>query len=88
MAKEGKVVLESHIVHKLLDKLSENDEFRSLFTTDTAAALRQVGAPEAAARCLSVSALASKEAIRAARDTLHAQMAGELNYNIPSLAAS
>lgn len=69
----------------LLDKLATDDSFRDLFQRDPRKALAAVGhAPAADASvedgpwdCLSVDQLASKESIKASRDTLRKQLATE-----------
>lgn len=66
----------------LLDKLASDDDFRALFQKDPRQALAAVGHGPAADpsvkeglwSCLQVSGLASKDAIRASRDTLRRQL--------------
>jgi putative modified peptide len=72
------------VAHKLLDKLSHDDDFRSLFSSDPHAALAQVGhvTPEAdrgvegadPVVCASSGTLASKEDIKASRDQLASKL--------------
>ena len=62
----------------LLDKLSSDDKFRDLFKKDTAAALKQVGAPPEAAGCCNPKKLPSKDAIKKARDVLRSQLTSKL----------
>ncbi len=70
--------LDQEMATRLLDLLSEDDAFRELFAHDPEQALIQLGlSPEQAAlalrgeSCLRVTtALASKEALRAARERL------------------
>ena len=76
------------VADSLLDKLSSDDEFRSLFQRDVYAALTSVGHTTPADEkgvagkdpvvCLSGMSrnLASKERIRAARDTLREKLTG------------
>jgi putative modified peptide len=74
--------LSESVADALLDKLSSDDAFRSMFVADPRAALVSVGfAPAADASvhggiwmCLSVTELASKEAIRAGRNELRNQL--------------
>ena len=75
--------LSATLVDKLLDKLSSDDDFRSLFEKSPAAALAELGyqpADEAqsAALCLAVTSLASKEQIRASRAELHTALSARL----------
>jgi putative modified peptide len=78
------------IVDSLLAKLGHDDDFRAAFQADARAALASLGfAPAADAGiregiwvCLSVSELASKEAIRASHDALRRQLgAARASYN-------
>jgi putative modified peptide len=74
--------LSEEVADRLLDRLATDDDFRATFQTDPRAALAAVGhAPAADSRvasgawsCLSVSSLASKEAIAASRDTIRRQL--------------
>jgi putative modified peptide len=76
--------LSEDTVDSLLDKLSSDDDFRGLFQKDPRAALAAVGhkpaldtsVKEGAWMCMSVSQLASKEAIKASRDSLRKQFVG------------
>jgi len=75
------------VANKLLDKLSHDDDFRSLFKSDPHAALAQVGhvTPEAdrgiagtdPVVCASRS-LASKEDIKAARDSMQDRLTSQV----------
>ena len=71
--------LPSDVAARLLDKLSTDDVFRDLFQNDSAAALKQVGAPEGCAACLTVTKLASKDAIKATKHALLGQLTGTLD---------
>ena len=71
----------------LLQLLATDDDFRELFLRDTTAALVQVGAPAAAAECIRPQALASKEAISAARNALREKLTGELSLSIHNIFA-
>ena len=68
--------LPANVVASLLDKLGSDDKFRDLFQKNPAAALKQVGAaePEACAACMTVTKLASKDAIKASSKALTAQL--------------
>ncbi|HET6603996.1 MAG TPA: NHLP-related RiPP peptide [Xanthomonadaceae bacterium] len=72
--------LDPKVVDALLDRLSSDDDFRERFQADPAAALAEVGAGDfEAASCLSVTRLASKEALRAARGALTAQLGSAMS---------
>ena len=61
------------VVDKLLDGLSNDDDFRALFTKDPRAALEKVGYKadsNAALRCAQVTTLASKDEIAKSRQAL------------------
>lgn len=83
--------LSDETADKLLDRLSSDDEFRSLFAKDPRQALASVGhAPaadskvsEGAWSCMAVSALASKESIRASRDALRKQLVSARASAVP-----
>ena len=70
--------LSAETADALLDKLSSDDDFRSLFQNNPRAALAEVGHVEAADPsiksgawdCCAVKQLAPKEAIKASRDAL------------------
>lgn len=73
------------VAERLLDLLSTDDAFRSLFERDPRAALQQIGHATPAVDCgikgvdpvicvSSAKPLASKEQIRAARSELHSQL--------------
>jgi putative modified peptide len=75
--------LSDTVVDTLLDKLSNDDAFRAQFQINPRAALAMVGHRAAAEardedagiwRCLGVTQLASKEAIRASREVLRRQL--------------
>jgi putative modified peptide len=74
--------LAGNIVATLLDKLGSDDDFRALFTNNPEAALKKAGASDADAKscagCLKVAKLASKDAIKASRQALTAQLTGKL----------
>lgn len=84
------VNLSDRVADQLLDRLATDDAFRGLFVSDPAAALRALG-PEAetfaaAAPCMQVTALADKDAILQARDSLRAMLTSELAaHNVPNL---
>lgn len=69
-------------VDALLDRLSSDDEFRAQFQKSPRQALASLGHEPAVDRsveagswdCMEVSALASKEAIKASRDEIRKQM--------------
>lgn len=87
------------VTDKLLDKLSNDDDFRALFEKNPRAALRQVGheTPEAdrdvkgadpLVCCYGIKTLASKEQIQAARAELKAQLTTlPFKYEMASLGA-
>lgn len=86
------------VADKLLDRLSTDDDFRELFQNDPSAALKQVGheAPEKMrgvrgsdpAMCTNLNnGLASKEAIRAGRESMKAALTSTLAHNVFSLSA-
>lgn len=72
--------LPKEIAATLLEKLGSDDAFRATFEKSPVQALRQIGAPdpEGCAGCMTVKKLASKEAIKAARATLSAQITAAL----------
>lgn len=81
--------LSQEMAAHLLDLLSEDDTFRELFVLDPEQALIQAGlTPSEAAQalcgnsCMRVSALASKEAIQAAREQLLQSMTSEAAHTI------
>ena len=80
-------MLTTEQANTLLDKLSSDDTFREQFQKDPAAALKSIGADQAAAECMSVKQLASKEAITNARDALHAQLTATLALTVHDLNA-
>jgi putative modified peptide len=89
--------LPDDIVTALLDKLSSDDDFRGKFQADPKSALASLGFKPAAAAgpndkgawsCCQVSALASKESIKASRAALHEQLtSGSAAFNPISLSA-
>jgi putative modified peptide len=87
------------VADRLLDKLSSDDNFRDLFEKNPSAALRQVGHEPAAehagvrgsdaAMCANLEGgLASKEAIRAGRDTMKAALTSTQVHQVFYLSAS
>ncbi len=81
--------LSQEMATHLLDLLSEDDAFRELFTLDPEEALIQAGlSQEQAAQalhgesCMRVTTLASKEAIRAAREQLMQCMTSEAAHTV------
>ena len=74
--------LAGNVVATLLDKLGSDDDFRELFTNNPEAALKKAGAADADAKscaeCFKVVKLASKDAIKASRQVLTAQLTGKL----------
>ncbi|AKC88247.1 hypothetical protein WQ53_07150 [Pseudoxanthomonas suwonensis] len=65
------------VVDKLLDGLSNDDDFRALFTKDPRAALEKVGHKVGSTDqllCAQVTTLAPKEEIAEARKALHAYL--------------
>lgn len=74
--------LSEDTVDALLDKLATDDGYRALFQKDPRAALAQVGhkpsadpaVTEGAWACMAVGELASKETIKATRDSLRKQL--------------
>ena len=83
--------LAGNIVATLLDKLGSDDDFRALFTNNPEAALKKAGASDAdaksCAKCLKVTKLAGKDAIKAARKELMAQLTGTLDLHPITLNA-
>lgn len=81
--------LSQEMAAHLLDLLSEDDAFRELFTRDPEQALIRAGlSPAEAAQalcgdsCMRVTTLASKEAIRAAREQLLQNMTSEAAHTV------
>lgn len=72
----------------LVDRLANDDDFRTLFVTDVEAALAAVGAPAEAARCCRVEAaqLAPKAVIQATAQALIAQLSSRLDENVHKLS--
>jgi putative modified peptide len=79
------------IVDALLDKLGNDDDFRTRFTADTRAALGSLGFEPAFDgsiqrgiwNCLSVSELASKEVIRASHAQIRQQLVAQRAAQMP-----
>lgn len=104
MAAPKTAPLDSKVVDRLLDLLSDSDKFRDLFQQDPGHALELIGhvaAPiqpslkQAAegsqptiAGCMTVQQLASKEAIRSSRSELKAMLLGGLAQISPGLDAT
>lgn len=84
-------LLAGNVVATLLDKLGSDDDFRKLFTNNPEAALKSAGASDADAKscagCLKVTSLASKDAIKASRQALTAQLTGTLTQTPVTLNA-
>ncbi|TWI05819.1 putative modified peptide [Luteimonas cucumeris] len=89
MNKVGLPPIESKVVDKLLDLLSTDDAFRTLFMSNASAALEQIGyvQPEDsdlhAGLCLVVSNLASKEDIIRDRTKLEKSLNSVVNFFVP-----
>lgn len=69
--------MDPSVVDRLLDGLSNDDDFRALFTKDPRAALEKIGYTadsDAALRCAQVTTLAPKEEIAKARKALYSYM--------------
>ena len=89
----------AELADQLLQKLSSDDDFRSLFEKNPRAALRKLGHETPVAdrdfkgidpvMCVScVKTLASKEQIQSARKELQAQMTSQIfSYNMAALEA-
>jgi putative modified peptide len=103
MASPKTAPLEPKIVDRLLDLLGDSDKFRALFQRDPGYALELIGHEEPAhpsskqgagalqptiAGCCAVQQLASKEAIRAARNELKTMLLGGLAQISPGLDAT
>jgi len=79
---DSKLGLTTEQITELLYRLSSDDAFRSLFTTDLPAAIRQLPGPVgrlpeiASGACLRPRQLASKEHIGATREVLAASLLG------------
>lgn len=75
-------------VDTLLDKLGNDDAFRELWSTDTAAALKSIGAPETLATCFgNVKKLASKDKLQSSRDTLQKQLLTRLDQSVQGFSS-
>lgn len=75
------------VADRLLSRLGEDDGFRKLFVDDPEAALREVGHPDAAAAlaaasCMKVEQLASKEEILACREQLKHELTSANPYTV------
>lgn len=80
--------LDPKVAGKLLDKLSTDNEFRRLFKKDPAAALVKVGYAGASLAdspmtCMSVSRIAPKQEIAAAREELVSHLTSLAALTIP-----
>ena len=72
----------------LLDKLSSDDEFRSLLLSDPESALQQIGAPVELADCFrKCKQLAAPETLKASRSAIQQQLGTTLSANIHDLRA-
>lgn len=87
--------LQPHVADKLLDLLSTDDKFRSAFKADPAAALAQVGHPNAEQHagkasiaegetfyCMTADQLAPKEEIMQARDELKSYLTSYTDHQV------
>jgi putative modified peptide len=92
MKKVGPAGLTAEVADRLLDLLSTDDAFRAQFVADPSAALRVAGyvAPANSdenfadpGQCLLVTALASKEQIASARDTLNGSLMSIFGFSAP-----
>lgn len=74
--------LDADVADRLLERLINDDAFRTRFSESPADALREVGhdmdANGEVASCLCVKSLASPEVLRRSRDELHALMTAGL----------
>lgn len=93
MKKVGAPALEKHVVDRLLDLLSTDDQFRALFVADVNAALELAGyvSPHGADEtfagpggCLRVTSLASKEKIQRERGRLAEVLGVPFGFFAPS----
>lgn len=96
--KQGHAPLEETVASQLLDRLSEDDDFRASFSRDPISALASLGHAPAqqlqrspslsdgtdtgAFGCMQTSQLASKEEFAAARDQLHAHLTSTGNHTV------
>lgn len=87
--------LQPHVADKLLDLLSTDDMFRSIFKADPAAALAQVGHPDAERYagkasigegetfyCMTADQLAPKEEIMQAREQLKSYLTAQTSHTV------
>ena len=75
-------------VDTLLDKLGNDDAFRELWSTDTAAALKSIGAPETLAACFgNVKNLASKDKLQSSRATLQKQLLTRMDQAVQGFSS-
>ncbi len=80
LKKTGQPGLPQAVVETLLDKLASDDVYRALFQKNPAAALEQIGAPNAVntAQCIQAAKLPSKEVIQQTRAALSSQLTSNL----------
>lgn len=104
MAAPKSAPLDSKVVDRLLDLLSDSDKFRDLFQQDPGHALELIGHEAAPtqpslqqgsegsqpilAGCMAVRRLASKEVIRSSRSELKKMLLGGLAQISPGLDAT
>lgn len=80
--------LTSAQVDALLDKLSIDDEFRTLLLSDPAVALKAIGAPEELAKCFAAcKKLADTQTLKSSRAAIQKQLGGTLDAHIHDLRA-
>lgn len=82
------VPLDPKVVDRLLERLGTDNEFRRLFKKDSAAALAKAGyagpaLDNTSLACMSVTRIAPKQEILAARDTLGAHLTSLGAHTIP-----
>ncbi len=72
------------VVERLLDKLANDDEYRSFFQRDPIAALESVGVENAieSSDCIHASLLPSKDSVRLAWSSLLSQLTSNLSHTI------
>lgn len=80
--------LQPKVVTRLLDLLSTDNEFRRLFKQDPVAALAQAGyqgpaLQETSLACMSVTSIATKQEIAAARAELGAYLTSQGAHMVP-----
>jgi putative modified peptide len=84
MAKKKTAPLDPKVVDKLLDLLSEDNEFRRLFKNDPKSALLKAGLkddPALTAACCQVARIAPKADVIRARDSLREMFLAGLSQN-------